>query len=996
MKTRQLRNLCDCIRRQMLLLLMFLLTGLIMPVKSAAQAGALTESIDDANVVRRDGDVHRFARREFDRGLTDRNRKMEGMVLVLNRRPGTDKELDNLITQQHDPSSPLYQKWLTPQEFDSRFGITDEDLNVVVEWLKRHGFSIDDVAHDAIRFNGTTAMVEDAFHTQMREYLVNGELHHANATPPAIPRALSKVVKGVLSLHDFRAGKTRGPATQLVELPPTGTGMTPGDFATIYDLKPLYAAGIDGSGQSIAIAAEEDINLNDVRSFRSNFGLPPNDPVLIYNGPPPSLTSDQDEARLDVEWAGAVAPGATVKLVVTAMGSGEQTGVELSADYIVRNNIAPILSMSYALCEAEMTDTRRAFIYNMWQRAVNQGISVFVSSGDSGPAGCDDPNKTAMGSVMSVNGFCSTPFNVCVGGTIFNDQSNPAQYWDTIDLNHSSAISYIPERAWNQSALMLGSGIWATGGGYSVFYPKPSWQNAPSAPISEFNQINNRCVPDVSLSAAAHDYYQVYDTATGWRPGGGTSASTPAFAGIMALVMQKSGWRGNPNQVLYEMARRQYINGSPLAFHDVTAGHNVVPMASGVAAGYRAGPGYDLVTGLGSVDAAMLVDHWNEPDFIFSAFPTSLTVPIGGQQGFFLYLAPVGGLTAPITVTASGQPAGVSIMQVGGETAVPLAPIGFNLASQAWAVAAGPQAIAGTYIVTLTAVGGGLTHVVNFNLVVQAQPYFYLAAPVNLSHGFVTGTFALNMVPGSSAQFTVTTGTIGSFNAPITIGFSSFNFTSPGVTVAPPAAIPAPGAGTSVITVSVPVNAVVGSSLQLELVATGGGVSQELRVPIHIVAPPQQLLGNPGFENGGAIWLPWLATPNVIDGTSRRAPHSGLWKAWLNGWGTTHADILYQDVTISANVSTAILSYWLHVDTAETTTTTPFDTLTVWLVDPSTNIIKTTLATYSNLNAAPGYSQKLFDLTSWKGQTIRIYFYGSEDASLQTSFVIDDTSLMVQ
>ena len=156
-----------------------------------------------------------------------------------------------------------------------------------------------------------------------------------------------------------------------------------------------------------------------------------------------------------------------------------------------------------------------------------------------------------------------------------------------------------------------------------------------------------------------------------------------------------------------------------------------------------------------------------------------------------------------------------------------------------------------------------------------------------------------------------------------------------------------------------------------------------------------QLLGNAGFENGSSSPAPWVASAGVIDSSTGQPAHSGSWKAWMDGYGTTHTDTLYQQVTIPSTATSATLTFWLHIDTAETTTTTAYDTLKVQIRN-SAGTVLSTLATYSNLNKNTGYAQRSFNVLNWKGQTIRVYFLASEDSSLQTSFVIDDTALNVQ
>jgi hypothetical protein len=158
-------------------------------------------------------------------------------------------------------------------------------------------------------------------------------------------------------------------------------------------------------------------------------------------------------------------------------------------------------------------------------------------------------------------------------------------------------------------------------------------------------------------------------------------------------------------------------------------------------------------------------------------------------------------------------------------------------------------------------------------------------------------------------------------------------------------------------------------------------------------AGSQQLLGNPGFETGTAT--PWVAATGVVTNSASEAAHGGTWKGWLDGYGTTHTDTLYQQVAIPSTITTATLTFWLHIDTAETSTTTAFDTLNVQVRNSSGTVLAT-LATYSNLNATTGYVQKTFDLSAYKGQTVQIYLVGAEDSTLQTSFVVDDFALNVQ
>jgi pseudomonalisin len=302
----------------------------------------------------------------------------------------------------------------------------------------------------------------------------------------------------------------------------------PGDFSIIYDATPLYGRtpAIDGTGQTVAVVARSNINHADPTSFRNFFQLPPKSPTYILNGPDPGLVGgnlggEVTEADLDVQWAGAIAYNATVDMVISK-STMTTDGVDLSAQYIVDHNLAPIMTTSFGQCEQNL-DTGNAFYANLWAQAVSQGITPFVSSGDSGAAGCESGGDRT-GTVRAVNGLCSPPNAVCVGGS--QDTGNPGLYWSSINTtNNTSALSDIPEQAWNESGSVSGgSGLWSTGGGASSAYAKPSWQVAPGVPNDAA-----RDVPDVSLTAAGHDGYLIVQ-AGGLYSVGGTSAATPSFA----------------------------------------------------------------------------------------------------------------------------------------------------------------------------------------------------------------------------------------------------------------------------------------------------------------------------------------------------------------------------------------------------------------------------------------------------------------------------------
>jgi len=565
----------------------------------------ITSIIDDEERITLRGNTHPLAVARFDSGAVAPDFPMDRMILILLPGPDQQAALHWFVAAQHDPGSVYYHQWLTPGEYGERFGVSDDDIAQVAAWLQGHGMEVEEVTagRRAIVFSGTAAQVESAFHTPVHAYKIGAELHHANVKDPEIPAALAEVVGGVVSLHDFYSAPMHKSIPTASPEFTNGSShyLSPADFATIYDLGPLYRQSINGAGQSIAIVARSNMKISDVQQFRTFFGLPANNPQVIVNGVDPGIfdSGEETEADLDVEWSGAVARNATIKFVVSK-STNTTDGVDLSAQYIVNRNLAPVMSTSFGLCEAWLGSSGNSFFHSLWQQAAAQGITALVSSGDSGAAGCDSPSASIATHGLAVNGLCSTPYSICVGGSEFNDSSNPSLYWSSNNsATQQSALSYIPEIVWNESG--AGSGLWASGGGASSLYGKPAWQTGTGVPDD-----GRRDVPDVSLSAAGHDGYLIVQEGA-LHVVGGTSAASPSFAGIMDLVVQNAAARvGDANTVLYPLAAKQQAGGAAV-FHDITVGNNSVPGQIG----FKATVGFDQATGLGSVDAALLVNHWS-------------------------------------------------------------------------------------------------------------------------------------------------------------------------------------------------------------------------------------------------------------------------------------------------------------------------------------------------------------------------------------------------
>jgi subtilase family serine protease len=785
-------------------------------VNSSAQ-DRITGAVDDHRTVTLTGNRPAMARSEFDAGATSPDFRMDRMILVLQSDAASQAALESQVAAQHDPASPQFQRWLDPAGFENQFGVSAADVARVVEWLTSQGFSIDEIpaGRRSIVFSGTAAQVETAFHTQIRTYLVAGQMHHANATDPQIPAALAAVVAGPVSMHDFR----RAPMHTRIQAVPEYTSgsahyLAPADFAAIYDVAALYSSGITGAGQSLAIVGRTNIHVADVTAFRSQFGLPVNNPTVIVNGTDPGVvsTDEESEADLDVEWSGAVAQMAAVKFVVSA-STNTTDGVDLSSQYIVSNNTAPVLSVSFGSCESQMGSAERAFYNNLWQQAAAEGITAFIAAGDSGAAGCDAPTESTAVDGQAVNGLCSSPYSVCVGGTEFNEGGNTNLYWSsTNNTAGASALSYIPEVAWNESASNGGSDLWATGGGASAYYSKPSWQSGPGVPAD-----SRRDVPDVALSTAGHDGYLV-DILGTYYIVSGTSAASPSFAGLMALVNQKTGARqGNINTTLYPLATLAASGGAPI-FHSITGGNNTVPGVTG----FTAGPHYNQATGLGSPDAFLLVNHWTDasapptnpsnPSFTLST-SSSLSLTPGGHGTVTATTAVTGGFNSAVALSITGLPAGVTASF----TPVTLPAPGSG--SSTVTITASSSTIPGTYSLNITASGGSIQKSSALSLSV-APPF-----AVKLSASSVS------ISRGTSGVVTITTSIASGFSGAIALAAKP----PAGITATfNPASIAAPGSGSSQLSVSVASSAAAGT-YTIPITATSGSIVESASLSVTVI-----------------------------------------------------------------------------------------------------------------------------------------------------------------
>ena len=541
------------------------------------------------------------------------------VTMVLKASASQQAALDQLLAQQQDPSSPNYHQWLTPEQYADQFGVSQADIDKIVAWLGRHGLAVKSVSRGrtAIVMGGAASQIESAFGVQIHRYQFGGESHFANATDPVIPAALQGLVLAVRGLHDFRLKPRVQHSAQPRYNVDGSHSLGPGDIATIYNIAPLHDAGITGSGQKIAVAGQTDIYMSDIEQFRSLFGLPSNDPavILVPGSPDPgiqdsSTENDLQEADLDLELSGGIAWNASILFVTSSANFGYGGAFE-SLYYAIDQNLAPVVSISYGDCELDMGSAEALTLQSWAMQGNAQGQTIFAASGDDGAADCyglGDP--LAINNALSVDAPGSVPQVTSVGGTKFNEGGG--SYWSSSNgSNQASALSYIPETAWNDSTE---DGMpTASGGGASALFPKPSWQTGAGVPND-----GARDVPDVSIAASAyHDGYYIINDGS-FVPIGGTSVGGPQFAGIAALLsqylvdngLQSSPNLGNVNPTLYPLAP---VTG---VFHDITTGNNIVNPCEGLrdctspSIGYEAGPGYDQVTGLGTPNVYNLVTAW--------------------------------------------------------------------------------------------------------------------------------------------------------------------------------------------------------------------------------------------------------------------------------------------------------------------------------------------------------------------------------------------------
>jgi hypothetical protein len=623
-----------------------------------AQAMTTKKSASQQPSATLEGSLMPAVRLSSDLGRMEPSAPMKHMALHFAPADAQQADLKTLLAALQDPKSPLYHKWLTPAQFQQRFGRPAAEVAMAQAWLKSQGFTIESAGPDLVRFSGTAAQVESAFQTQMHRYVLGDKRYFANATAVRLPKSLAGMVRSIAHLNSLRPTplhRTQASMQLRPNLTTTdGTHYTvPADVQTIYDLNAIYSAGYTGAGQTIAVVGQSLIDPDDIALFHASFGGNANLIMTLvpFTGDSAVASSDDEgESDLDIEYAGSIAKDATINFVY--VGNDGSSGAFDAMEYAIRFGIAPIISISYGACETMAgqvdVDTYGFFM----DEAAIQGQTLIAASGDAGATACDSGNTEAFEG-LAVQFPSDSPDVTGVGGTEFNEGTGT--YWNSANgAGEGSAIGYVPEMVWNDDA--TSPSLAASGGGASTLFTKPEWQIGTEVPSD-----GARDIPDISLdSSNEHDPYfycgapdeNGNNCADGYvYVAGGTSFAAPIFAGVTALIDQAtaSTGQGNLNPTLYPLAV-----SAPSAFHDITLGNNDSPCIPGstdcpsgtTEIGYSAGVGYDQATGLGSIDGLLLA----------KAFPNYGTgVSLAGSYTTLAYIptAPDAGSTITFTAMVS-------------------------------------------------------------------------------------------------------------------------------------------------------------------------------------------------------------------------------------------------------------------------------------------------------------------------------------------------------
>jgi hypothetical protein len=845
-----------------------------------------------------------------DLGGAPPSARLERMLLLLEPSAAQQQALTAELANQQDPSSSEYHHWLTPAVFANSYANSAADVAAISAWLQSQGFQVAALpaGRGWIEFSGTVAQVEQAFQAQIDSATTAAGTRAVLTGSISVPAALKPLVYGLVSLDGALSAASlttpRAMTSSAADLAAQTSlsqaeALTPQLAAQLLHLDALHSAGINGAGQTIAIASRSNVNSDDVAAFRKAFGLPASPLTVTPNGTDPGLTADQAEATLAASWAGAAAPGAQI-LLAPAATTGATDGLDLSLAGIVDQQLANTVAVGYSACEAALGEAHQAFYAALYRQAAAEGMAVIAATGDGGPSACFAAGSTVpVSSGYNVNALASTPWNTAVG---------VAAYGSTGPAVGVSALA-----AWSPAS--TADPAYAGGGGSSTLFAAPGWQPVPVKTAVAANATNTdsaanqRLLPDLALPTALDSDVNhglafclgASATSTGCTlvRSGGSSAAAALFAGIAALVAEKNGVQGNLAPNLYTLSRASGI------FNDVQQGSAQLPCVAGSPGcgateeiGYSAASGYDLATGLGTVNANALVTEWSvRPQVGTGVVSVGLAVSS---------IPPVTNLTfnpsAPVTLTAS-----VVSHASGGGT-----PVG-NVTFQ-YANGSGFTALPGASTVTLDSNG-------NASMALSLNSAFTTTSSYNIYAAYTGDTTyeALSSQPLTiTTQKSCTKLTVVPATLTPTVGSTlsvTVNWAADPATCGPPAGAAAP---TGIVTLNVSGGTAV--TFPSALTGTSAGATATFSVPVTATTNALQAVfdqtnsdANYAASTSTQVTLTVVAAPTVTVTLSSTTPQpystltatASIAPATSGGTAPSGTVAFYVDGTLSSTVPVA-------------------------------------------------------------------------------------------
>jgi subtilase family serine protease len=708
------------------------------------------------------------------------------IVLALHHQP----ELESFLRDLYDPSSPAYRRFLTVPEFSAKFGPTQAEYDAVLRFAKASGFTIVGGSRDAmdVQLKGSVAAIEKAFHVAVNLYRhpTENRTFYAPDQEPTVdlPFPLWHIsgLDNYSIPHPALHHRDLGAMSDMTVTPATTTGSCPSGSYCGSDLRAAYYGGtLTGAGQTLGLLEYEGYDIADVNTYFTNAGQTNSVPINGISTDGSSLTCihngggcDDTEQTLDITQAISMAPGmATLNVYV---GNTDTAMLGSMSTHLTNGKLDAQLSSSWTWQPSDASTDDPYF-----KKFAAQGQNYFQAAGDNG----------AFTSHSSYVFPADDAYVTSVGGTDLAT-AGPGGAWSS-------------ESAWPDG-----------GGGYYTpdATPIPAWQTL--AGVINANNLGSsslRNSPDVAAEAN-FDFYvcanQTTCTANYW---GGTSFAAPMWAGYMALVNQQAVANGNStlgfiNPLIYPLG---LSSGYGADFHDITTGSN----------GFPAVTGYDLATGWGSPNGSGLINALagtsSSPNFTISASPASVSVAQGSNGASTITTAVSGGFNSAIALSASGQPANVTVTFNPTSIAAP----GSGTSTMTVTVASGVAT--GTYPITVTGIGGGITHTTAVSLTVTT--------PANANFSISASPSSLSVAKNSSGKYTVTTAPLNGFNSAIALSASG---QPAGVSVSfSPSSIAAPGSGTSTMTVKVNRNAKL-ATRTITITGTGGGKTNRTTVSLTV------------------------------------------------------------------------------------------------------------------------------------------------------------------